>query len=63
MRDRHKNVFSPIDVQLQRHYGLIPNLVETANGYAEHEHEHEYETLEAVISARNETSAILFINR
>lgn len=61
MRDRHKNVFSPIDVQLQRHYGLIPNLVETANGYAEHEHEHE--TLEAVISARNETSAILFINR
>ena len=51
VRDRNdfKNAFSQIDVQLQRRYDLIPNLVETANGYIKHERE----TLEAVIEARN----------
>jgi LemA protein len=49
LRNRYKNAFSQIDVQLKRRYDLIPNLVETAKGYLSHERE----TLEAVISARS----------
>ncbi len=48
LRNRFKNAFSQIDVQLNRRYDLIPNLVETAKAYMQHERE----TLEAVISAR-----------
>jgi LemA protein len=48
LRNRYKNAFSQIDVQLKRRYDLIPNLVETAKGYLKHERE----TLEAVIAAR-----------
>jgi LemA protein len=47
-RNGYKNAFSQIDVQLQRRYDLIPNLVETAKAYLQHERE----TLEAVIAAR-----------
>lgn len=50
LRNRFKNAFSQIDVQLKRRYDLIPNLVETAKGYIKHERE----TLEAVIAARNQ---------
>ena len=50
MRNRFKNAFAQIDVQLKRRYDLIPNLVEVAKGYMKHERE----TLEAVISARNQ---------
>lgn len=53
LRNRFKNAFSQIDVQLKRRYDLIPNLVETAKGYLKHERE----TLEAVIKARNVASA------
>jgi LemA protein len=49
LRNRYKNAFAQIDVQLKRRYDLIPNLVETAKGYMKHERE----TLEAVIQARN----------
>lgn len=49
-RNRFKNAFAQIDVQLKRRYDLIPNLVETAKGYMQHERE----TLEAVIQARNQ---------
>ncbi len=49
LRNRYKNAFAQIDVQLKRRYDLIPNLVETAKGYLRHERE----TLEAVIAARN----------
>jgi LemA protein len=49
-RNRFKNSFAQIDVQLKRRYDLIPNLVETAKGYMKHERE----TLEAVIAARNQ---------
>src|SRR2546429_943832 len=48
-RNRFKNAFAQIDVQLKRRYDLIPNLVETAKGYIKHERE----TLEAVTRARN----------
>ena len=50
LRNRFKNAFAQIDVQLQRRYDLIPNLVEIAKGYMKHERE----TLEAVIAARNQ---------
>lgn len=49
-RNAYKNAFAQIDVQLTRRHDLIPNLVETAKGYLKHERE----TLEAVISARNQ---------
>src|SRR5512133_3444598 len=49
LRNRYKNAFAQIDVQLKRRYDLIPNLVEVAKGYLKHERE----TLEAVIKARN----------
>jgi len=53
LRNRFKNAFAQIDVQLKRRYDLIPNLVETAKGYMSHERE----TLEAVIQARNQAAA------
>src|SRR5580658_6112435 len=49
MRNRYKNAYAQIDVQLKRRYDLIPNLVETAKGYIKHEHD----TLEDVTKARN----------
>jgi LemA protein len=49
-RNRYQNAFAQIEVQLKRRYDLIPNLVETAKGYIKHERE----TLEAVITARNQ---------
>ena len=50
LRNRFKNAFAQIDVQLKRRYDLIPNLVETAKTYLKHERE----TLEGVIQARNQ---------
>jgi LemA protein len=52
-RNRFKNAFAQIDVQLKRRYDLIPNLVETVKGYMRHERE----TLDAVIKARNSAMA------
>ena len=49
LRNRYKNAYAQIDVQLKRRYDLIPNLVETAKGYLKHERE----TLENVTKARN----------
>lgn len=53
LRNRYKNAFAQIDVQLKRRYDLIPNLVETAKAYLKHERE----TLEAVIAARGAAQA------
>ena len=53
LKNRFKNAFAQIEVQLKRRYDLIPNLVETARGYMSHERE----TLEAVIAARNQALA------
>ena len=50
LRNRYKNAFAQIEVQLKRRYDLIPNLVETAKAYLKHERQ----TLEAVIAARNQ---------
>ncbi len=52
LRNRYRNAFAQIDVQLKRRHDLIPNLVETAKGFMKHERE----TLEAVIQARNTAS-------
>jgi LemA protein len=53
LRNRYKNAFAQIDVQLKRRYDLIPNLVEVAKGYIKHERG----TLEAVIAARNQAAS------
>ena len=53
LRNRFKNAYAQIDVQLKRRYDLIPNLVETAKGYIKHERG----TLEAVVAARNAASS------
>lgn len=53
LRNRFKNAFAQIDVQLQRRHELIPNLVETAKSYMAHEKE----TLTAVIEARNQAQS------
>ena len=55
LKNRYLNAFSQIEVQLKRRYDLIPNLVETAKAYMEHERE----TLEAVTAARNDAAAVL----
>jgi LemA protein len=54
-KNRFKNAFAQIEVQLKRRYDLIPNLVETAKGYIKHERE----TLEAVVEARNAAANML----
>ena len=53
LKNRYGNAFSQIEVQLKRRYDLIPNLIETAKGYLQHERD----TLEAVIAARNQAMA------
>lgn len=55
LRNRYKNAFAQIEVQLKRRYDLIPNLIETAKGAMAHERE----TLEAVVAARNAASNAL----
>lgn len=55
LRNRYKNAFAQIEVQLKRRYDLIPNLVEAAKGYMKHERE----TLESVVAARNAASGEL----
>ncbi|MDX1516673.1 MAG: LemA family protein [Woeseiaceae bacterium] len=54
-RNRVRNAFAQIDVQLTRRHDLIPNLVESVKGYMKHERE----TLEAVIAARNQAVSSL----
>jgi LemA protein len=53
LKNRYQNGFAQIEVQLKRRYDLIPNLVETAKAYMTHERE----TLDAVITARNQAMA------
>ncbi len=55
LMNRYQNGFAQIEVQLKRRYDLIPNLVETARAYMSHERE----TLDAVVTARNEAAALL----
>lgn len=55
LKNRFENAFSQIEVQLQRRYDLIPNLIETVKGYMAHEKD----TLEAVIQARNQAQSSL----
>ena len=55
LKNRYKNAFAQIEVQLKRRYDLIPNLIETAKGYIKHERE----TLEAVVEARNAANNML----
>jgi LemA protein len=55
LKNRYKNAFAQIEVQLKRRYDLIPNLVETAKGYLEHERE----TLEEVTKARDAAASML----
>jgi LemA protein len=55
LKNRYKNAFSQIEVQLKRRYDLIPNLVETAKAYMSHERE----TLQSVTEARNQALAAL----
>ena len=55
LKNRYKNAFAQIEVQLKRRHDLIPNLVETAKGYLTHERE----TLEEVVNARNQAESNL----
>lgn len=55
LKNRFQNAFAQIEVQLKRRYDLIPNLIETAKGYLEHERG----TLEAVVEARNQALSML----
>ncbi len=58
LRNRTRNAWSQVDVQLKRRYDLVPNLVETVRGYADHE----ASTLQAVVEARNVAQAATTIN-
>lgn len=55
LKNRYLNAFAQIEVQLKRRHDLIPALVETVKGYMQHERE----TLEAVITARNQAAGVL----